>query len=125
MNLIGLKPWLSWMVLSTLGVFLALGMAACSRTQPGGITSRAASDGESLYQDHCAECHEQAQPDLLKQPPNLHGIFSGKTLPSGAPATDTEVRKTIIEGRGIMPAFDKRLSNDEVDDLVAYLHTLK
>jgi mono/diheme cytochrome c family protein len=48
-----------------------------------------------------------------------------KTLPSGTPSTDEQVRKTIIEGRGTMPAFDKRLSNEELDELVQYLHTLK
>jgi len=52
-------------------------------------------------------------------------LFQLKSLPSGAPATDAQVRKTIIEGRGTMPAFDQRLSEEEVDDLVKYLHTLK
>jgi mono/diheme cytochrome c family protein len=52
-------------------------------------------------------------------------IKTPKSLPSGAPATDAQVRKTIIEGRGTMPAFDQRLSEEEVNDLVKYLHTLK
>ena len=47
----------------------------------------------------------QSQPDLLKQPPNLHGLFLRKALPSGAPATNAQVRMTIIEGKGIMPCL--------------------
>ena len=108
-----------------LGICLVLAMTACSSKQQAGIDPEEVSAGEYAYEVHCGECHEQPHPDLLKQPPNLHGVFSRKTLPSGAPATDKQVRNTIIEGRGTMPAFDKRLSNDEVEELLQYLHTLK
>ena len=116
--------WPGWILPSILGTCLILVMAACSEQQAG-TDSQTASVGEYSYEVHCAECHEQAQPNLLKQPPRLHGVFTKKTLPSGAPATDQQVRKTIIEGRGTMPAFDQRLGNEEVDELVRYLHTLK
>jgi mono/diheme cytochrome c family protein len=81
--------------------------------------------GQELFDLHCALCHTGPTPDLKKQPPRLEKLFAGKHLPSGAPATDTQVRKTIIEGLRTMPAFDKRLSDQDLDDLVAYLHTLK
>ena len=81
--------------------------------------------GRALFLLHCADCHQAAHPELHKQPPKLEGLFQSKTLPSGALATDEQVRKTIIEGRGTMPAFDQRLSENDVDDLVKYLHTLK
>ena len=108
-----------------LGICLVLAMAACSRQQQTGLDPQEVSAGEYAYEVHCGECHDQPHPDLLKQPPNLHGIFSRKTLPSGVPATDKQVGRTIIEGRGTMPAFDKRLTNEELDELVQYLHTLK
>lgn len=79
--------------------------------------------GEDLYELHCAECHQQPNPDLKKQPPDLAGLFRSKALPSGAPATDQQVRQTIIQGIGTMPAFDGRLTPREVDDLIQYLHT--
>lgn len=82
-------------------------------------------DGQWLYALHCAECHEKSHPELHKQPPNLHGLFLAKSLPSGAPATEVQVRKTIIEGRGTMPAFDRRLREEEVKGIVAYLRKLK
>jgi mono/diheme cytochrome c family protein len=81
--------------------------------------------GRGLFEDHCAPCHQGTHPDLRKQPPKLEGLYQSKSLPSGAPATDAQVRKTIIEGRGTMPAFDQRLSEEDVDDLVKYLHTLR
>lgn len=81
--------------------------------------------GQELFDLHCAECHEEANPDLKKQPPRLNGLFRSKTLPSGAPATDTQVRQTIVDGLGTMPAFDQRLSERDVNDLIQYLHALK
>jgi len=81
--------------------------------------------GRALFVLHCADCHEGTYPDLRKPPPKLGGLFQSRTLPGGAPATDAQVRKTIIEGRGTMPAFDQRLSEKDVDDLVKYLRTLK
>ena len=97
---------------------------ACSH-QGGAYLSEDEMQGRALFEDHCAPCHQGAHLDLRKQPPKLEGLFHSKSLPSGAPATDAQVRKTIIEGRGTMPAFDQRLSKEDVDDLVKYLHTLK
>jgi mono/diheme cytochrome c family protein len=95
----------------------------CSPTAPG--PGKAELRGQELFESHCALCHEFANPELRRQPPKLAGLFRLKALPSGAPATDDQVRKTIIEGLGTMPAFDQRLHRDEVDDIVQYLHTLK
>jgi hypothetical protein len=61
----------------------------------------------------------------LKQPPKLTGLFRSKTLPSGAPATDEQVRMVIVEGLRTMPAFQGRLKDHEVSDLIAYLHRLQ
>ena len=80
--------------------------------------------GGELFELHCVDCHEMNNPYLKKQPPKLEGLFQHKTLPSGTPATDEQVSKTIIEGLGTMPAFQGRLKPDEVNDLVRYLHTL-
>jgi mono/diheme cytochrome c family protein len=87
--------------------------------------SRAQRRGRELFQLNCAPCHEAPNPDLKKQPPKLEGLFQSKRLPSGAPATDDRVRKTIIQGIGTMPAFDQRLRDEDVDNLVKYLHQLK
>lgn len=98
-----------------------LGTVAVSLAGCGSAERR----GEELYELHCAECHEMPNPELKKPPPQLEGLFHAKTLPSGVPATDAEVKKTILQGLRTMPAFDGRLSEDDVKSLVAYLHTLK
>jgi len=61
-----------------------------------------------------------------KQPPLLNGIFQRPFLPSGAPATDAQVRSTILAGRGgIMPPFQNDLSNQDISDILEYLHSTK
>ncbi|HTS09155.1 MAG TPA: cytochrome c [Candidatus Eisenbacteria bacterium] len=104
-------------LLASLSAFALLN-TACS---PAASAER----GQELFDLHCALCHEGLTPDLKKQPPRLENLFATKQLPSGAPATDAQVRKTIVEGLRTMPAFDKRLNDQELNDLVAYLHTLK
>jgi mono/diheme cytochrome c family protein len=95
-------------------------LPACSKTSSRGEETR----GEALYQLHCASCHETPPPDLLKEPPKLTGLFSKKTLPSGAPATDEQVRMVIVGGLRTMPAFQGRLQEQDIRDLIAYLHKM-
>jgi mono/diheme cytochrome c family protein len=80
--------------------------------------------GEILYEMNCKPCHEGKNLQLVKQPPNLAGLFLHSTLPSGAPANDETVRKTIMEGRGIMPPFRERFSAQDMNDLIQYLHAM-
>jgi mono/diheme cytochrome c family protein len=80
-------------------------------------------EGKHLYQVRCAHCHEDNDLGLKKIPPNLHGVFSQNTLPSGAPASDIEVSRVVLDGKGMMPAFDGRFTDQQMSDLLAYLHT--
>jgi mono/diheme cytochrome c family protein len=40
------------------------------------------------------------------------------------PANDERVGEIIVTGRGMMPAFGQAMSQQQVQDLLAYLHTL-
>jgi len=79
--------------------------------------------GKALYELNCYECHEENQLGLKKVPPKLHRMFSHQYLPDGTtPATDAEVRQVIIYGKRTMPAFNGRMSEAQIADLIAYLH---
>jgi len=101
-------------------LFSVLAIAGCVKSAARAEETR----GQALYHLHCAPCHETPPPDLLKQPPKLNGLFKSKTLPSGAPANDEQVRMVIIDGLRTMPAFRGRLQEQEVRDLIAYLHKM-
>ena len=51
-------------------------------------------------------------------------MFSTQALPSGLPATDEHVRNTVASGRRNMPPFNGVLDDKQIDDLLAFLHTL-
>jgi mono/diheme cytochrome c family protein len=80
-------------------------------------------EGKHLYEIRCAHCHEDNDLALKKVPPDLHRVFSKPTLPSGTPATDLEVRRVVLDGKGMMPAFKGRFDDAQMTALLAYLHT--
>jgi mono/diheme cytochrome c family protein len=59
----------------------------------------------------------------MRAPPNLHGVFNSPNLPSGTPATDANVERVVLSGRGVMPSFAGRFTNEQLAALLAYLHT--
>jgi mono/diheme cytochrome c family protein len=79
-------------------------------------------EGQHLYDVRCAHCHEYNDLALKKVPPNLHDVFASPTLPSGAPATDLNVVRTILSGKGMMPSFAGRFTQTQMDALLSYLH---
>jgi len=80
-------------------------------------------EGKHLYDVRCAHCHEFNDLALKKVPPNLHDVFRRNKLPSGAPATDAEVGRVVVTGKGMMPSFTGRFTKEQLNALLAYLHT--
>ena len=80
-------------------------------------------EGKHLYDVRCAHCHEDNDLALKKVPPDLHGLFDRKTLPSGIAATDATVANNVLKGRGMMPGFAGRFDQEQMAALLAYLHT--
>ena len=81
------------------------------------------SAGRQVYQAYCARCH-YSNTDRSLHGPGLQAIYKQKYLPSGAPANDDRVTAVILRGRNMMPAFGNTLTDQQLDDLLAYLHTL-
>jgi mono/diheme cytochrome c family protein len=79
--------------------------------------------GQAVFAAQCAQCHYADRRSALHGP-GLRGIFRRPYLPSGAPANDDRVRATIEHGRGMMPPFGDALEDQQMRDLLAYLHTL-
>ncbi len=80
-------------------------------------------EGKRVYDVGCAHCHEENDLHLKKVPPNLRGLFKRTTLPDGTPATDTEVEQILLSGKGMMPSFAYQMTRQQMEALVAYLHT--
>jgi mono/diheme cytochrome c family protein len=103
-----------------ISVLTALGLVGC-HFKPSLTTQERA--GKHLYDVRCAHCHEDNDLALKKMPPNLHAVFAQPTLPSGAPASDAEVQRVVLAGKGMMPSFAGRFTGEQMAALLAYLHT--
>lgn len=80
--------------------------------------------GRRIYDRECARCHEPYS-TRGKKGPGLKGIFDNKYLPiSGLPANDERVADIVRLGRKEMPGYSQVLNQQDLDDLLAYLHTL-
>jgi len=107
------------MVLTTLGCNVE---RRKSDAELGLNTQQAA--GRKIYDAECDRCHEPYS-TTGKKGPGLKGVFQRKYLSlSGLPANDERVTDIIRLGRGEMPGYAQKLSSQDVQDLLAYLHTL-
>lgn len=80
--------------------------------------------GRKIYDAECDRCHEPYS-TRGKKGPGLKGVFQHKYLSlSGLPANDERVSNIISMGRNEMPGFSQKLNDQDIQDLLAYLHTL-
>lgn len=77
--------------------------------------------GAIVFHQKCAKCHRPNDTRPLNGP-GLQALAKVKAMPSGAPPTDERMTAVILRGRNMMPATP--LPDDQLSDLLAYLHTL-
>ena len=87
-----------------------------------GLNSQQAA-GRRVYNIYCLGCHP-AYSSHGDKGPGLKNLFKKQYLPSGLTPTDEHVEQSIVRGRNVMPRFGDVLSPDELQALMAYLHTL-
>jgi mono/diheme cytochrome c family protein len=79
--------------------------------------------GRTLFVARCSACHDPLSTRTIVGP-GLKGLLKGRTLPkSGNPATAESIRFQLRQPMGRMPSF-AYLTEDEMEDLIAYLNTL-
>ena len=82
------------------------------------------SAGRKIYDARCDRCHEPYS-TRGKKGPGLKGVFQRKYLSlSGLPANDERVTDIVKYGRAKMEGFNQVMTEQQVKDLLAYLHTL-
>jgi mono/diheme cytochrome c family protein len=127
------KAW----TLALLTVLLMILLAACGggeKQQPetGGETTPPAqqeeqtgeqpqeegdfSEAQAIFKNQCVSCHGA---DLQGTMPNTNLTQVGSRL------SQEEIAQVITNGRNIMPSFEGKLSEEEIDMLAAWLATKK
>lgn len=103
-------------------VAVCLGIAALAFPQGKKGAAGDAAKGKEVF-EQCAVCHN-TDTDEVKVGPSLKGLFKHDKLKNGQKVTDQSVRAMINMGGNGMPAFADLLSEDEKNDVIAYLKTL-
>lgn len=104
------------MVLRLIPLIPALSLLACGQVNSStSSTENKQQAGKSVYQKYCVACHG-SQGDLgLQGAPNL------KTS-----ALNEQARiEVITHGRGVMPAYDVLLTQEEIASVAQYTLSLK
>lgn len=102
--------------------FLAPGLAslaaACLLIGP----ARAQDAGEKLYKAKCASCHgaDGAGASAAGKATKARDFHSDEVKKE----TDGDWTQIIVKGKNKMPAYDKKLTDAEIKDVVAYIRTL-
>jgi mono/diheme cytochrome c family protein len=102
----------------------AFAISGCQKLPPSKPSSEwtpQEARGAAVFQAKCARCHYPTTTSSLHGP-GLQAITKVKAMPSGAPPTDERLTAVILDGRGMMPATS--LNDQDLTDLLAYLHTL-
>ncbi len=80
--------------------------------------------GRRIYDQNCDRCHEPYSSGG-KQGPSMRQVFRKPYLSlSGLPANDTRVEEIIRYGREKMPGFSQKLTDQQIQDVLVYMHTL-
>ncbi len=119
------RPALSLLLLvSAAGIALLSGCGpSLGPSKPASQLTPQEQSGHAIYERDCAGCHYANHTGDLHGP-SLFGVFRKKYLPSGAPANDQRAIPVILRGRNMMPGFGNQLDDQQLQDLLAYLHTL-
>jgi mono/diheme cytochrome c family protein len=118
-----------WAVVSFFSLALALLVLSGCESQRRksdaelGLNAQQAA-GRRIYDRDCDRCHEPYS-TRGKKGPGLKGIYKSQYMPkSGLPANDRQIGNIVLYGRGTMPGYSNVLSQQQLQDLLAYMHTL-
>lgn len=104
-------------------LFLLTGCKKLPPSKPLSELTTQEAAGHLIYQAQCARCH-YANTTRGLNGPGLQALYKQPYLPSGAPANDDRVSAVILHGRNMMPGYSNVLDDQQLADLMAYLHTL-
>jgi cytochrome c6 len=80
----------------------------------------AASEGKSLYETKCAQCH--GKDGIAKPPGKGSKNFNDPAFQSGW--SEDAIAKITSDGKGKMPAYRNKLSPEQIKAVAAHVKTL-
>jgi len=88
------------------------------------VLTQGSIDAKALFEKDCAKCHGKDG-----RAKSIHGrIVGARNLTDEewqAKITDDQIKEAIKTGPGKMPSFEKKLSEDQINALAAYVRQFK
>lgn len=109
-------------LLAFAGVLLS-GMMSAQQSLPSSTLTTAEKAGRSIFQTRCAMCHvggEPAATEGTERRPSTLGPLLSRTNTTNEPA----LRQKIKDGGALMPGYKYTLSDEQVDQVVAFMKTI-
>ncbi|MGC2161382.1 MAG: cytochrome c [Silvibacterium sp.] len=100
-------------------ILFVAALVPCQAATNGSGEDAGVRAGAKVFSDQCAVCHS-VEPNKKIVGPSLYGEVSG-TKPR---KIDAQLRDIVLKGIGRMPDFKDELSSQDLDNLLAYLHTV-
>ena len=103
---------------------MAFGCLITTRTVSSDSYNASATDAAQLYAKNCASCHgKDGRAKTIKGKLKHARDLTDSEWQSRV--GDEQIFNSIINGKGKMPAFNKKLTESEIDSLVIYVRGLK
>jgi mono/diheme cytochrome c family protein len=107
-----------------LGMSAAVLMIGVAKSRNVSASEANAFDASSVYNNKCASCHgrDGRARSLHAKHGHARDLTSGEWQES---VSDERIYNSISNGKGKMPAFKKKLSDSQIDELVNYVRRLR
>lgn len=107
-----------------LGISMAVLMIGVAKSRNVSASAAIAFDASAVYNDKCASCHgrDGRARSLHAKHEHARDLTSAEWQDS---VSDERIYNSISNGKGKMPAFKKKLSDGQIDELVNYVRRLR
>jgi len=107
-----------------LGISAAVLMIGVAKSGKVSASSATAFDASAVYNDKCASCHgrDGRSRSLHAKHEHARDLTSAEWQDG---VSDERIYNSISNGNGKMPAFKKKLSDSQIDELVNYVRRLR
>ncbi len=80
-----------------------------------------AADGGEVYKAKCASCHGADGAGAMAKKMGSRDLNS----PEFQKSSDADIQAVVAKGKGKMPGYEGKLSNDDIAAVAKYVRTLK
>jgi mono/diheme cytochrome c family protein len=107
-------------------ICLLSGAISAQQTQSPRTLTPAETSGRSIFQTRCAMCHVGQEPaSELATAGERRPATLGPLLSKANASDETRLRQKIKEGSRLMPGYQHTLTDEQIDQVIAFMKTIE